>query len=364
MSEEQTDFIPEAGFAGIALPRAHDFLTGHGAARETILGAFRAGRLGHAWLISGEEGIGKSSFAWHFARQLVTTGKIAPGYRASAELLAQYARGSHPFVEYCGLPRDEKSGFKTQIPIERIRDLGARFSTKLDAGSWRVIIVDPAEALSNSAQNALLKLLEEPPARHLFFLISHEPGRLLPTTRSRCQHLALNPLGQKEMGELWQKLTDEPLPDARVFSLAGGSMNAALRLALDVQSNQDKGAQPIGLQAYDAMLGALGTRPLSRSKSRAWIETIKADSRAETFARARWLLGLLYGRIARIICGEEPGTKEEEMLAGKIAPRLGEWAALGLSQLADLAQAAELNLDPEAVLYDKWLEIDAHLTPS
>ena len=92
-------------------------------------------------------------------------------------------------------PWDDKSKrYKTELAVDEIRRTVGFFGSTSGEGGWRIAIVDPADDMNPSAANALLKMLEEPPSRSLFLIVSHAPGRLLPTIRSRCRRLDLAPL--------------------------------------------------------------------------------------------------------------------------------------------------------------------------
>ncbi|MBB6424529.1 DNA polymerase III subunit delta' [Sphingopyxis sp. JAI128] len=179
-------------------------MIGHGDAQKAFLEAWQSGRLHHAWLLAGPQGMGKGAFADHVARFLVTHGASGEadslddrGDEAAARLVDA---GNHP--EILRLVRQAKEKAKDlarNITIEQVRELKARLHFSLSLGEWRVIIVDAIDDLEASASNALLKTLEEPPAKTLFLLVSHSPGRLLPTIRSRCRNLRFQPVDHDVM---------------------------------------------------------------------------------------------------------------------------------------------------------------------
>ncbi|MBI4725474.1 MAG: XRE family transcriptional regulator, partial [Rhodomicrobium sp.] len=185
-------------------PRLTQALCGHSAADETFLRAFRAGTLHHAWLLIGEQGIGKATFAYRAARFLLSRGEPA-GIPDQAETLAisashpaarQIAAGAHPSLFVLG----EASGAapsSSSIGVEAVRKLRA-FLSLTSPGGWRAMIVDPANDLTIASANALLKAIEEPPPRTVFFLISHGAAAVMPTIRSRCVKLAFRPLNRPD----------------------------------------------------------------------------------------------------------------------------------------------------------------------
>lgn len=171
-------------------------LVGHDAQLAELLGAAEAGRLHHAWLLAGPSGIGKASFAHLVAERLLSE---AAG-RPMGDLIAA---GSHPDLRVLERLVDEKTGNAARsISIEQVRSLGRFFGTTGSFSSRRVVIIDAIDDLERPSANALLKNLEEPPADCLFLLVSHAPGRLLPTIRSRCRLLRFDPLGELAMAEV------------------------------------------------------------------------------------------------------------------------------------------------------------------
>ena len=191
-------------------------LIGHKGAEQEMLSAYREGRLAHAWLIGGREGIGKATLAWRFARFVLANPdpaatavreardlNVDPGHPA-ARLLAQLA---HP--DFALIRREWQAATKklaSEISVDAVR-LGLQvFQLSAAFGGWRVAIVDCAEDLNRNSANALLKMVEEPPQRSLILIVSHRPGQVLATIRSRCRRLRLDPLSEDEVVEA----VDEP----------------------------------------------------------------------------------------------------------------------------------------------------------
>ena len=186
-------------------PRANPLLLGHEAAEATLLEAMRSGRMHHAWLITGPDGVGKATLAYSFARRLLAgvpaddTLALDPQHPT----FRRVAAGAHADLHTVELAYDEKRRrMRTQIAVEDVRRISAFMSLTPAEGGWRVAIVDGAEEMNQSSANALLKILEEPPRRAILLLVCGAPGRLLPTIRSRCRRLRLDPLGQEAMDRL------------------------------------------------------------------------------------------------------------------------------------------------------------------
>jgi DNA polymerase-3 subunit delta' len=236
LAPEQFDTIE-----GIPEPAENARLIGHEQAARMLAGAYRAGKLPHALLLAGPQGIGKATLAFHLARHLLShpSAGLAPDELAKPDpvspMFRQVATGAHPSVLHLTRPMNEKTkSFKTVVTVDEIRRVNRFLSLTSHDGSYRVVIVDPADDMNTNAANALLKNLEEPPARTLFILITHSIGRLLPTIRSRCQTILLQPLSA---GELLSVLTGfEPgLPDEQtareaIVERAAGSPRDAILL--------------------------------------------------------------------------------------------------------------------------------------
>jgi DNA polymerase III subunit delta' len=222
-------------------PREMLWYAGAPETENTLLDAFRGGKLHHAWLLTGPEGIGKATLAYRFARFLLAHPDPMSGVVQQARSLAvsfahgvtgQIAQMSHPDLAVIrrGLTKDGKS-LKAEIAVDDVRDGLSIFRTTAGAGGWRIVIVDAADDLNRASANALLKMLEEPPQRAVFLLVSHSPGALLPTIRSRCRVLRVPRLDDSAVREGVTKLAgaDAGLIDEAV-SAAGGSLREALAM--------------------------------------------------------------------------------------------------------------------------------------
>ncbi len=226
---------------GVPEPSEHGLLVGHGEAARELAQAHQAGRLHHALLVTGPQGIGKATLAFRLALHLLrhpdpatAPGELAAPDPASSAFRA-VAQGAHPSVLHLTRPENERTkGFKTVITVEEVRRVGRFLSKTAHDGGWRMVIVDPVDDLNVAAANALLKNLEEPPPRTAFALVAHQPGRLLPTIRSRCRRVALAPLADGEVAAvlegLGMGLPAEAAQRDDLLRRAGGSPRMAILL--------------------------------------------------------------------------------------------------------------------------------------
>jgi len=230
-------------------PRRNPHLEGHDAAENLVLDAWNSGRFPHAWLICGPQGIGKATFAYRLARFILSDGGQEGGQGGSGLFGEELAvdglgisqegqtahlvsSGGHPDLRVLTRGMVDASGKPTltRINVYQTRRV-VDFTYQTSAISpWRVVIVDPADDFNTSSANAILKALEEPPSRAVFLLISHSPGGLLPTIRSRCRKLQLRSLEEGTVSDLVQRYRpDTASNEAQTLGrLAEGSIGRAL----------------------------------------------------------------------------------------------------------------------------------------
>ncbi|KAB1073144.1 DNA polymerase III subunit delta' [Methylobacterium planeticum] len=239
--ERAPDDVEPGDLAEVPRPREETRLVGHAAAEAAFSAAIGSGRLHHAWLIGGPQGIGKATLAYRVARWLLAhpDRREAPDrlhVAADHPAARKVAALSHPNL--VALRRHRVPGAKTlptKIPVDAARKALDLFGSTAGNAGYRICIVDSAEDLNPNSANALLKMLEEPPPRSLFLIVSHAPGRLLPTIRSRCRALTLRPLGDNEVAAVVAGFpapfgTPDEAALARAAGLAEGSVARAVAM--------------------------------------------------------------------------------------------------------------------------------------
>ena len=231
-------------------PAANPVLFGHAVAETILAGALAGGRLHHAWLLSGPSGVGKATLAYRFARRLLAMRDpavaAAPGLFVDPAhpVFRRIAAGAHADLRTLARGIDTKTKRpRSEIVVDDVRAAASFLRLTPGEGGWRVLVVDRVDELNRNAANALLKLLEEPPARAVLLLVCDAPGRLLPTLRSRCRRLTLAPLDDAAMAAALRTLLPDTAEDARaaLAAIAGGAPGRALLLA------QEEGLRLAGL---------------------------------------------------------------------------------------------------------------------
>lgn len=224
-------------------------IVGQDRAVEQFASAWATRKLHHAWVLAGPKGVGKASFAHSVARRVLAdaAGSAAnlPGLETDDDhpMVKLVEAGSHPDMRWLQRVVNEKTGnLNRNIKIEQIRELGEFMSLSAAMSPWRVAVIDTVDELEGPAANALLKVLEEPPANTIFLLVSHAPGRLLPTIRSRCRRLDFVKLGDDAMTSILE--THAPaLSEAerdKIIAMSFGSAGRALAFAeLDLARLED-----------------------------------------------------------------------------------------------------------------------------
>jgi DNA polymerase-3 subunit delta' len=339
-------------------PRANPALLGQAAAEATLLAAWNSGRLPHAWLLAGPRGIGKATLAFRFARFVLAQPAPergaalllgAPAKPASLALGSDHpvfrrvAAGGHAdlMVLEPGMIHPETGKETLEVVVGHVRRAIEFLSLTPAEGGWRIVVVDHAEEMNPSAENALLKILEEPHARSLLLLVSHAPGRLLPTIRSRCRRLDMPALSPDILATLLERQAPELDPAQRlaITRLAGGSIGHARELIAAE-----------GLDLYDALLVTVAARAgageaLHLLADRAGAFGAGAAATFRTFCELAEHLAATCAREAAGAPQDAVFAREAEVVAAVAGGDPRRWLA-AWDRLRGLAAAADgINLD-------------------
>ena len=368
-----TDLPQPDQIEGAPHPRETQNLLGQTAAQGAFLEAFNSGRLHHGWLITGPKGVGKATLAWQIARFLLATPltqddglfgappppdslHISPDHPVARRILAQSEPGLfHITRSY----NDKTKKLRDQIVADDVRRLNGFLQMSAADGGRRVVIIDSADEMNTQAANALLKMLEEPPARTTLLLISHQPSRLLPTIRSRCRELRLHSLSPQIMAQaLEQAQIVAPTEPSALAALAAGSVGEAIRLI-----NLD------GLAIYAELVALYDGLPrLDRARAVQFANAAAGASAARQDLLFH-LNDLFLARLAR--CGalglppNPVAAPAEAQLMARLAPdaqKARAWAELAQAINARITHGRAVNLDPASLLLDTVFRIQKTAT--
>ena len=364
------DALPEPDrIEGAPHPRETPRLFGHPAAEAEFLQAFVSGRVHHGWLITGPKGVGKATLAWRLARFLLTQPEDDGGlFGAPPAPTSLDSDPDHPVARRMAQlaeprlfllrrgPNDKETALSADIRVDEVRKMKSFFALSAADGGRRAAIIDAADDLNTGAANALLKLLEEPPANVTFLVIAHQPHRLLPTIRSRCRELRLSHLPHDQLSLALDQAGGAIDPeDAQALAeLAGGSVGEAFRL-----SNLD------GLKTYAGLIQLFSTMPrMDRPRALALAETAAGRGAEDRFDLIVTLIDLFLARLARAgvtrLLPPEAAVGEGELFA-RLAPSVEtarHWAELAQNLTLKARRGKAVNLDPAALLMDSFLKID------
>lgn len=360
------DEIPEPDRAeGAPHPRETMRLYGQHVAEAAFLDAYRAGRLHHAWLVTGPKGVGKATLAWRIARFLLAEQPAAVGLFGDAppppetlelpadDPISRRTRAlSEPRLFLLRRGADDRGNLRKVITVDETRKLKSFLSLSAADGGRRVILVDSVDEMNVNAANALLKVLEEPPALTTLLLVSHQPARLLPTIRSRCRELKCASLSPDDLAEALSAAGTEFSGDAGALAeLSGGSPGAALDLVhLD------------GLALYAEIVGLFATPTLDRPRALRVADMAKPND-----PRTGLLVHLIETFLARLSAtgaGRPPpgeAARDEGATLARLAPGLSaahRWAELHQTLGARARHGLAVNLDPSELILDMVLTMN------
>ena len=351
---EGTEML-DVGPGGLPVPRARADLIGHSDAEAALLGAWRSGRLPHAWLLHGPRGIGKATLAFRFARFVLADGTEGGDLGISSDhpISRRVAASGHSDLMTLERGIDDKGRRRSEIVIDDVRRMNRFVGLTAAEALWRVGIVDGAEEMNRNAANALLKHLEEPPANTLFLLVSHAPARLLPTVRSRCRQLALRPLAREEVRALLRAAPD-------CADLSDGDIDVLVALA---EGSPGRGVSMLeqgGVELYQTLTGLLSGLPSPDVAAlHAFGDRLAKKDGADAFRTVSelllwWLAAAIRGRAAGSRgTGELPGDPSvgERLLA---AHPLDQWVEVWENVRRLFAGTEPLNLERKQVFLNAF----------
>lgn len=361
-------------------PRANSRLIGHEAAERTLRSAFEGGAMAHSWLISGAKGIGKATFCFRLARFILsrgaTAGKGSGGLFGDdltaadhgddglwsdpkAPVFRRVAAGGHTDLLSVERSLNDKGKLRNEIVVDDVRKIGEFLRLTAGEGGWRVVVIDCADEMNRNAANAVLKILEEPPPRALLLLVSHNPGRLLPTIRSRCSRLSLPALTDATVAELLEKYDSGLTPEdaATIARLAEGSIGTALSLAeaggLDLYRNVTD--LLIDLSADPPRLNVTKLHDFSDQLGRAGAENTYRTAMLQVTG---WLARIITVSAKRTAAPSLPETERQILNRLSAAAGLERWLEVWEKTNNLMERADAVNLDRTQVVLSVFLSIE------
>ena len=358
---------------GAPHPAETQEIFGQEKATQIFLSSFFSGRLHHSWILTGPKGIGKATLAWNIAKFLFVTPSVEYGASVFAQadlptsikiekdhpVARRIKAGSEPGLFLLRRSYDEKrKNFRKLITVDEVRKLKSFFRLSAPDGGRRIAIVDSVDEMNQSAANAILKILEEPPKNTFLFLISHQPGRLLPTIKSRCRELTLDRLNEINLKRALEFAeVDIKGADTHALTLlSGGSVASAIKLV-----NKD------GLLTYKMVLDVFSSLPnLKHDSLTNLLEKFSHLDKTEDFEFFTYLLEIVINRLTingvKQNLNENNSVFSELSLFPKLCPNQAaaiKWATLAQKISRRMREGHTVNLDPSALILDTFVKIEA-----
>lgn len=334
-------------------PREVDRLYGHDEALREFTDARESGRLHHAWLLVGPEGVGKATLAYRMARMVLGAADDSddqhPVFRKVAAL-------SHHNLLVIRRSFSEKTKRWSQwIGVDEVRRLRAFLGHSAGEAGWRVVIVDRADEMNQSAANAMLKSLEEPPPQTLFLLIAGAEGRLPVTIRSRTRMLRVSGLNDEALEAAVRAALDRDgvEADPKTLQMALALSQGSVRRALELVSGE-------GIELYGEIAAMLGALPeLDGADLHGLADRIGGLSNTEQLELYFSLLLGLVERLIRFAATNLGALPDEQVLAGRLisSANLPHWAEAWEAITAAKNEAFAFNLDRTLLLLETWFRL-------
>ena len=346
---------------GCLLPREQSAFYWHHDAENALLSAWQGHRLPHAILFTGPRGIGKATLAFRFARFVLCGGKAQDtgmslfGDEPSAGLevdmhlpaVRRITNNSHTDLLVLETKFDEKKGKeRKEITVDEARQVIEFLSLTPAEAEWRVVIVDSIDNMNRHAANALLKVMEEPPKQTVMLLVSHNPGQLLPTIRSRCRTMKMTLPDRAHFGDIIRVSNPTMENEAidRLHYLSHGSPGLALTM-MHVDT----------LAIYNRLLEVFPGGVISMHTALSFAESFAAKDGSDDWQVLQYLMKWL---LAGIVAASSHGYLREEIIAGehelvqKLAHKkpLASWLDLNDTLAQSFADADHLHLDRKHTL--------------
>lgn len=371
MSYESDIFFSDK-MAGAPHPMQTKEIIGHNAQKLNFVSSFANNRLPQCWLLAGDKGIGKASFAWQVSKFLLTTTHKPADLKIdlnstdinsilepqSGSTLSRIISGSEQRIYIVRRAYNEnKKAFLKNISIEEIRKLQSYCSLSIADGGKRIIIIDSADDLNKSSGNALLKLLEEPPKNTLFLLISHKPNVLLPTIKSRCQKLSFSNLDQADLaavlGAIGCKI-DQSEENA-LSILSKGSAGAACRI---INSNC--------INLYKDILKIISSLPnLNINRTLQLSQDYFSKAKPDNFEIFYEMMQQFFSRLCKTAAMQSamlPSVSNEEArIMSNLCPSRKSaslWSEAANITLAKLNKGYLLNINIESLIVDAFIYLE------
>lgn len=316
--------IPETDKEPLAPhPRETFAYVGHDESETALSDGLRSGKMHHAWLLAGPKGLGKATLAYRFARVALGAQRLKGGRPFDVDPEDQIARRiaarAHPDLFILRRELNDRGRPRREIAVDDARELSNFFALSPSEGGMRVAIIDAVDDLNRNAANAILKTLEEPPARAVLMLVCHAPGGALATIRSRCRRLPFR-----------------PMEDAAVHKALGEGDEALIRLA------RGRPGRAIALRAQGAGKNAAefeyALASLARGEARSALPKLYDQLTGEPFEKLAALMEL---------AGEAARTQGvDSSLNGGGEAWAEAWSALEALRI----EAEDLDMDPKHAL--------------